>query len=291
MKYLLIIMLCISAHLLYAKQADSARVYFEISSSTLSKAAKQTLDSLIYNDIVTKGRKVGLVGYADNTGTDTINNPLSLERARAVAAYLQYMGIDTADIELVTGKGAIKRNTQQSQPTDRRVDIIPGGFKVNDPKVPKAATISSDIASLQKLTTIEKGQKVSLNNIIFLAGTPVILEKSYPVLQALTKTLKENPNIKIRIEGHVCCYHKDIKPSKYPYSRYTQNILNDQERVEQTLSDNRAYEVKKYLMKHGIDPDRLSCKGFGTTVPLYEPDGKTMNDDKNRRVEIRITDK
>lgn len=291
MRYIFILLICSAVHNTYAQIADTFHVFFPVATSTLSANGKQTLDSLLYNDIITKGRKVGLIGYADNTGTDSINNPLSLERAKAVANYLQYMGIDTTDIELVTGKGAIKRNTQQSYPADRRVDIIPGGFKVNDPKVPKAATISSDIASLQKLTTIEKGQKVSLNNIIFLAGTPVILEQSYPVLQMLTKTLKENPKIKIRIEGHVCCFRGNIPPPKYPYSKYSMNSLAEQDRIEQTLSDNRAYEVKKYLMKHGIDPDRLSCKGFGTTVPLYEPDGKTMNADLNRRVEIRIMEK
>lgn len=290
MKYLLIILLCISTHLLHAKQADSARIYFEISSSTLSKAAKQTLDSLLYNDIITKGRKVGLIGYADNTGTDTINNPLSLERAKAVATYLQYMGIDTTDIELVTGKGAIKRNTQQSQLTDRRVDIIPSGFKVNAPKETKTATVSSDIASLQKLTTIEKGQAVSLNNIVFAAGTPEILEESYPTLQALTRTLKENPKIKIRIEGHVCC-NGSYENSKEMMKNRNRNSLAEQARIEQTLSDRRAYAVQKYLTSHGIDQSRLSCLGFGTKVPLYEADGKTMNVHKNRRVEIRIMDK
>ncbi len=290
MKYLLIIMLCISTTALHAKQADSARVYFEISSSTLSKAAKQTLDSLIYNDIVTKGRKVGLIGYADNTGSDTINNPLSLERAKAVASYLQHMGIDTSDIELVTGKGAIKRNTQTSQQADRRVDVIPGGFKINQPKEPKATSVSSDLASLQKLTTIEKGQSVSLNNIVFAAGTPEILEESYPTLQALTKTLKDNPKIKIRIEGHVCC-NGSFENSKQMQKNRNPNSLAEQARVEQTLSDRRAYAVQKYLTSHGIDPSRLSCLGFGTKVPLLEADGKTMNARKNRRVEIRIMEK
>lgn len=285
MRYLFILLICSAMHNTYAQKADTFHVFFPVATSTLSENGKQTLDSLLYNDILIKGRKVGLIGYADNTGTDSINNPLSLERAKAVADYLRYMGIDTTDIELVTGKGAIKRNTQQSYPADRRVDIIPGGFKK------KAITASTDITSIQQLATIEKGQTVSLNNIIFLAGTHVILEKSYPVLQALTKTLKENPNIKIRIEGHVCCYRGNVKPPKYPYSKHSLNMFAEQDRIEQTLSDNRAYEVKKYLMKHGIDPSRLSCKGFGTTVPFYEPDGKTINDDKNRRVEIRIMDK
>lgn len=290
MKYLSIILLCISTHVLHAKQADSISVYFEISSSTLSKAAKQTLDSLLYNDIVTKGRKVGLIGYADNTGTDTINNPLSLERAKAVAAYLQYMGIDTTDIELVTGKGAIKRNSQKSQSADRRVDIIPGGFKVTALKTSNTTIAAADMVSLQKLATIEKGQAVSLNNIIFVAGTPVILEESFPVLQALTKTLKDNPKIKIRIEGHVCCNALYIN-SKQDTRERNPYWLAEQARAEQALSDRRAYAVQKYLTLHGIDKSRLSCIGFGTKVPLFEANGKTMNPDKNRRVEIRIMDK
>lgn len=283
MKYLLIIMLCISATQLRAKQADSARVYFEIASATLTNAAKHSLDSLIYNDVITKGRKVGLIGYADNTGNDSINNPLSLQRAKAVAAYLQYMGIDTLDIELVTGKGAIKRNTQQSYPADRRVDIIPGGFKINAPKTKADTGVKSLIAAT-------KGQTVRLNNIVFEPNTPVILKKSYPVLEELTKTLKENPTIKIRIEGHVCCYRGDLPKFRYMSNRRDLQKLEEWQDYEQTLSEQRAREVRKYLMEHGISPSRLSCKGFGTTVPLYEADGK-MNEDNNRRVEIRIMEK
>lgn len=278
MRYLFILLVYSAMHNVYAQKTDSFHVYFPIATSALSANGKQTLDSLLYNDILIKGRKVGLIGYADNTGTDSINNPLSLERAKAVADYLRYMGIDTTDIELVTGKGAIKRNTQQSYPADRRVDIIPGGFKKN------ADT------GVKSLIAATKGQTVRLNNIVFEPNTPVILKKSYPVLEELTKTLKENPTIKIRIEGHVCCYRGDLPKFRYMSNKRDLQKLEEWQNFEQTLSEQRAREVRKYLMEHGISPSRLSCKGFGTTVPFYEADGK-MNEDNNRRVEIRIMDK
>lgn len=283
MRYLFILLICSAIHNTYAQNADTFHVFFPVAASTLSANGKQTLDSLLYNDIITKGRKVGLIGYADNTGTDSINNPLSLERAKAVANYLQYMGIDTTDIELVTGKGAIKRNTQQSYPADRRVDIIPGGFKINTPKT-KADTV------VKSLIAATKGQTVRLNNIVFEPNTPVILKKSYPVLEELTKTLKENPTIKIRIEGHVCCYHGDLPKFRYMSNKRDLQKLEEWQNFEQTLSEQRAREVRKYLMEHGISPSRLSCKGYGTTVPFYEADGK-MNEDNNRRVEIRIMER
>lgn len=283
MRYLFILLICSAIHNTYAQKADSFHVYFPIATSALSANGKQTLDSLLYNDILIKGRKVGLIGYADNTGTDSINNPLSLERAKAVANYLQYMGIDSTDIELVTGKGAIKRNTQQSYPADRRVDIIPGGFKINAPKKNADTGVKSLIAAT-------KGQTVRLNNIVFEPNTPVILKKSYPVLEELTKTLKENPTIKIRIEGHVCCYRGYLPKFRYMSNKRDLQKLEEWQNFEQTLSEQRAREVRKYLMEHGIPPSRLSCKGYGTTVPFYEADGK-MNEDNNRRVEIRIMDK
>lgn len=282
MRYLFILLISNIVHNTYAQKADTFQVYFPVCASNLSANSKQTLDSLLYNDILIKGRKVGLIGYADNTGTDSINNPLSQERAKAVATYLHYMGIDTTDIELVTGKGAIKRNTSQNYPTDRRVDIIPGGFKTN-----KRKTVDTGI---KNLSVAAKGQTVRLNNIVFEPNTPVILPKSYKVLEELAKTLKENPTIKIRIEGHVCCYRGDLPKFKYMSNRRDLQKLEEWKDYEQTLSEQRAREVRKYLMEHGISPSRLSCKGFGTTIPLYEPDGK-MNEDNNRRVEIRIMDK
>lgn len=53
----------------------------------------------------------------------------------------------------------------------------------------------------------------------------------------------------------------------------------------QELSERRAQAVVAYLRRKGIDPDRLTPRGFGQSKPAVE-DGFA---DVNRRVEARIT--
>ncbi len=64
-----------------------------------------------------------------------------------------------------------------------------------------------------------------------------------PLLNEVVKILKENPNVRIRIEG----YTDNIGPKAY----------NDK------LSLKRAKAVKDYLVKAGIPEDRIEIAGFG----------------------------
>ena len=53
------------------------------------------------------------------------------------------------------------------------------------------------------------------------------------------------------------------------------------------LSEERAYSVKAYLVEKGINPARLSAKGFGPENPIA--DNKTKKGrELNRRVEINL---
>jgi OOP family OmpA-OmpF porin len=53
----------------------------------------------------------------------------------------------------------------------------------------------------------------------------------------------------------------------------------------QTLSQQRADAVKRWLVAHGAATTRLSTQGFGETVPLVANDSD-LNRAKNRRVEL-----
>ena len=55
----------------------------------------------------------------------------------------------------------------------------------------------------------------------------------------------------------------------------------------QRLSENRARAVVEYLVSHGIDPHRLTFKGYGKSRPI---DTNTTDEgrSRNRRVEFLI---
>lgn len=106
-----------------------------------------------------------------------------------------------------------------------------------------------------------------LYNIYFETDSFRILPESEPELQKLTQFLKDNPLLKVEIQGH------------------TDNTgLEDKNLV---LSEKRAHSVVEYLVENKIDNNRLSWRGYGEKRPVAEnetPEGRRMN----RRTTIRI---
>ena len=66
-------------------------------------------------------------GYTDNTGSDAINNPLSLKRANAVADFLKVQGVAASRIS-AQGFGSANpiasNSTVQGREQNRRVEIV-----------------------------------------------------------------------------------------------------------------------------------------------------------------------
>ncbi len=137
--------------------------------------------------------------------------------------------------------------------------------------------ITDDILALAKESKLKwyqkkykKGDKLVLNNILFQANSTSLLSRSKTELNSLAYLLQNNPNIKIRIDGHV----------NAPGEKNTDYNLK--------LSEGRAKAIYDFLIKSGIDASRLSYKGFGNTQMIY-PNAKTEMEMKvNRRVEILI---
>lgn len=90
------------------------------------------------------------------------------------------------------------------------------------------------------------------------------------ILSTLKEFLEQNPQVtKLRIEGH------------------TDNTGKKDH--NQTLSDQRAATVAKWLTDHGIAASRLHTIGFGDSKPKG-PNDTDANRAKNRRTEFHIED-
>ena len=95
-----------------------------------------------------------------------------------------------------------------------------------------------------------------------------IVPESKPVLYELLCVLEENPNLKIQIQGHICC-----------------QLVSDFE----DISTARARAIYVFLAQNKINRKRLSFKGFGVSKPIHPIPEKTEQEaDENRRVEIMI---
>lgn len=117
------------------------------------------------------------------------------------------------------------------------------------------------------MTPLEKDQAVRLNRISFARAEATLLPESYPELDKVVKMMQENPNVKIRLEGHTEIYGNKKALKK--------------------LSKDRVISVKNYLINKGIAKKRIEYKAFGLEKPL-STDNTEEARQLNRRVEIRV---
>ena len=118
-----------------------------------------------------------------------------------------------------------------------------------------------------EIKPIEKGKSVELRDINYATASYQIDKKSLLVLDEFIIFLNDNPNLKIEIRGH------------------TDNIGSMQTNI--TLSNNRAKAVYDYLIKHGVNPNRLQHKGYGPNLPIATNETEAGRA-KNRRTEFYI---
>jgi len=135
--------------------------------------------------------------------------------------------------------------------------IVPAGHE-NGTKVEKRILLDK----------IQVGNRYILRNIYYDFDKATLKPESYTELNKLYNFLKENPKMKIEIDGHT-----DSKGSM---------------EYNQTLSQNRALSVRNYLIKKGIPSDRIVSKGFGKTHPLASNDDEEEGRELNRRTEFVI---
>jgi len=118
-----------------------------------------------------------------------------------------------------------------------------------------------------------RGAKVDNNgcwqieNIEFEFDSAKILPESKLILDEIAHILKNNPDIKVFIEG------------------YTDDEGSDSYNLK--LSQERADSVLNYLVAKGVEPDRLTAKGYGESRPIADnttEEGRA----KNRRIEFIV---
>lgn len=128
-------------------------------------------------------------------------------------------------------------------------------------------TVSKTVTKDIILFPIETGETIRLNNLFFERSKYVIRPESYSELNRLVKLMQDNPNMIIELSGH------------------TDNV--GPEEPNQKLSQNRANEVKSYMISRGIKENRIKAVGYGEIRPVGDNNTEEGRQ-KNRRVEFTI---
>jgi outer membrane protein OmpA-like peptidoglycan-associated protein len=256
-------------------QTDTLAVYFDIGKFEINSTDLEKLKAEKKN-----WQKVDIVSYTDYLGSQEMNNNLSMRRSREVRARLVQYGLDTEILGVVKGLGVLGETLKHSEGIreSRRADvIIYKSVKINGRvEVEEYPIVGTKKIKLQDaLADAKVGDHLVLSEMIFLPGQHFLTEESTVAYNELFQVLKNNPNLKIKIEGHICCKLDNEDGLDLATSKYN-------------LSEARAEYVYEMLLEDGIEESRLSFEGFAREKPLY-PDEKTgMEKQLNRRVEIRI---
>ncbi len=299
-KVVLPLIMCFLPLLMAAQnRQDTISVYFDLAIPTLDEHATHYLDSLAYHNVLDVKERYGIIGYADYVGDDQSNVLLSEKRANNVRQHLASLGIQDDKIEVVIGKGEIARtilNGNLGYRNDRRVDIVIGGFKTPQAPLKKIDTVVKKPikiidktkkpppppkpTSIPTIATAEKNELVRLDNILFYPGSHIVRHESYPQMEELLNAMRDNPNLKIQIEGHICCHIGEMIEDGYDFDA-----------KEYHLSRNRAKFIYEYLLRNSIKAKRMKYVGYGSRKPLRNPEVTDEDKNLNRRVEIRILNK
>jgi outer membrane protein OmpA-like peptidoglycan-associated protein len=131
-----------------------------------------------------------------------------------------------------------------------------------------ALVVEKGKPTVKDFELVKVGMSITLKGIYFDFNQATIKPESKPALDGAAKILKDNPTIKVEIQGHT----DSVGSSDY-------NLK---------LSDRRAQSVVNYLVQnYGIDVNRLTSRGYGKAMPIADnstAEGRALN----RRVEFKI---
>ncbi len=102
-------------------------ISFDVGRADIKPPMRPVLDRFAQNLNAYQATTIRIVGHTDSTGSDAVNNPLSVERAASTRDYLVSRNVATTRIT-IDGRGEREpiadNNTPQGRAANRRVEIF-----------------------------------------------------------------------------------------------------------------------------------------------------------------------
>ena len=206
----------------------------------------------------------GPVGRQTSANTDVLLHAeiLSWSRSRGLFAGLSLEGAtlrpDTDENEKLYAKDVTNKQILHGEVSSPRAGwpLISALNRYSGTSVASHRATSASARGNNRATVAE---------LHFAAGQSEVTPELESLLATAAKTLQENPDWKIQVEG------------------YTDGVGSKSS--NEALSTRRAKSVTDWLAEHGVDRSRLTAKGYGETHPLAS-NSTEEGRGKNRRVEL-----
>ena len=167
-------------------------------------------------------------------------------------------------------KTVVAKTTEKPTPVKPRPRVV----VIRESPMPKTIrkdTVATQVSKLTKTTKqfegLKTGDELVLNQVYFDQSEYRLLPESYTELNKLVRAMTQNPRLQIEIGGH------------------TDNVGDP--RLNLALSENRANVITTYLVRNGVDNQRIEAKGYGGTRPIAD-NATEAGRAKNRRVEFMV---
>ena len=102
-------------------------ISFDVGSADIKPNFRSILDTFASGLASNTATNVTIIGHTDGTGSDAVNNPLSLNRAASVRDYLSTRGVSSSRIA-ISGRGSheplVANDTAANKAKNRRVEIF-----------------------------------------------------------------------------------------------------------------------------------------------------------------------
>jgi outer membrane protein OmpA-like peptidoglycan-associated protein len=267
-----------------SSQTQTVQFHFATNSSILDNAELKSAMNILQAN---KYDSIQLIGHCDFRGSDIFNMNLANDRLTSVRNWLEMQNLPKGTF--ISAKAMGETNPPESNTTAEgmsanRVVIMKLFFPLSDSS---KATIIIEKKSEDKVNDLleqfdrksDGSSTIRLENIQFYGGRDLFLPESTDELKFLLEVMKQRDSLRIEIQGHICCSPVGTVDGANMATGKIQ------------LSYDRAVAVMNYLIKNGIEPNRLKAVGMGARFPLVYPENTESEKTANRRVEIRILSK
>lgn len=256
-------------------QKDTLSIYFPINKAVPVPHSEDALRQWI-NAWDETMELNGIIGHTDSTGNTAYNFRLSEQRIAYVrAALASKIGNKRVDL-MPMGEQLSHNATDGGNEKYRRVDIIyTRRVEVLEvvemreekivPKPPKKKELTMEEQLNEFVSSEEKSENLNIDlQIHFYGGEATMLPESGDQMNELLRVLKDHPDLRIRIHGHVCCG------------------------PDPELALARAKAVYNFLRDNKISAERMEYLGHSNLRPKVYPEKNELDRIANRRVTIEF---
>lgn len=247
-------------------------IQFQSNSALLNSSEQEVLRSLFPDPDIYFIEKIDIDGYCKVEGS----NDMAVQRADAIYQFLTGMFPDNGDYEIRIARGG---NEVGMDCATVRIYYLKKAKELEN-KYSEEQLFPEEL--LVENISIGNGGKLSTGNILFQGNSALIVESSFPYVQALAAYLQREKKMNILLVGHV----NGRAGNSYLKKAALTNPEKTRYKNATDLSLARASMVKELLVDFGVASERIQVDGAGGRKKANRHADNEKDHEENRRLEV-----